>query len=85
MSNAHFLCSFHSLSLLFSHIPLLLLVFTKVLFYTDPQFFTICYKFRVNLVSREITLDSEENSDDPAFHQYLNAPCTDESVRLPEA
>ena len=32
---------------------------------------------------REITLDSDENPDDPAFHQYLNAPCTDESVRLP--
>ena len=28
-------------------------------------------------------LDSDENPDDPAFHQYLNAPCTDESVRLP--
>ena len=31
----------------------------------------------------EITLDSDENPDDPAFHQYLNAPCTDKSVRLP--
>ena len=34
-------------------------------------------------VSREITLDSDKNTDDPAFHQYLNAPCTDVSVRLP--
>ena len=32
--------------------------------------------------TKEIRLDTDP--DDPAFHQYLNAPCTDESVRHPE-